>query len=448
MIINQKVLPRRTVLRGMGVSLMLPMLDAMTPPLSASASVKAAAQPAPRLGFFYAPNGTYPPNFFPKTAGKGFEFTPVLKPLEPFREYVNVLSGLSNVALEDSKVGGGIHTRCGCSWLSGLSPLKTEGTDLRAGTSIDQMAAAVIGKDSPLTSLQMALDYDYLVGSCDFGYSCIYRDTFSWKTPTTPMPMESNPRSVFERLFGDGGSAAERLAQLRENRSVLDRAMEEIGRLHKRLGPGDRHAVTEYLDSVRGVEQRIQRAEKNNATAEMPLFDAPVGIPDSFDEHAKLMFDLLFLAYWADITRVGTFQMSRELSPRAYPWIGVSEAHHSQSHHQLDPEKIGKLTKVNAYHISLFARLIEKMRDTPDGGGSLLDHSMMMFGWGFEDGDHHNPRNLPVVTAGRLRGQLEGGRHLAYTLDTPFMNVGVSLLNKVGVQVERIADSTGPLGDL
>jgi hypothetical protein len=445
MFISKLALPRRTFLRGVGATLALPLLDAMVPALSA---LEKTASPAPRLGFFYAPNGTYLPNFHPKIVGKNFEWTPMLKPLEPFAEYVTVVSGLANKGAENLSEGGGVHTRIGAAWLSGVRPKKTEGADIEAGTSIDQMAAAVIGKDTPLQSLQLALDYDFVVGSCENGYSCVYQRTFSWKTPTTPMPMESNPRAVFERMFGEGGTAAQRFARLKQDRSVLDHAMEDMTRLTRKLGPRDRNTVDEYLTAVRDVEDRIQRAERQTGESALPIGEQPVGIPDSFDEHAKLMFDLNFLAYQADVTRVAAFQISRELSGRAYPWIGVPDGHHTVSHHQLDPEKIAKETKINAYHMTLFARLVEKMKNTPDGDGSLLDHAILMYGTGMGDSDHHTPINIPVVLVGGGCGTLAGGRHLEYPDPTPMMNLGVTLLDKVGVEVKQIADSTGRLTDL
>jgi hypothetical protein len=445
MIITKMALPRRTFLRGMGAALALPMLDAMMPALSAQST---AGGPAPRLGFFYAPNGTYLPNFHPERAGRDFELTPVLKPLESLRDRIVVVSGLSNKGAENLSEGGGVHTRVGTSWLSGVRPKKTEGADIQAGTSVDQMAAAVIGRDTPLNSLQIALDYDFVVGSCENGYSCVYQRTFSWKTPTTPMPMESNPRAVFERLFGEGGTAAERFARMRQDRSVLDLALEDMARLRRRLGVRDRSAVDDYLTSVRDVEQRIQRAERQTQNSAIPAVEQPVGIPDSFDEHARLMLDLNLLAYQADVTRVVAFQISRELSGRAYPWIGVPDGHHTVSHHQLDPEKIAKETKINAYHVSLFAYLLEKMKNTPDGDGSLLDHAIMMYGAGMGDSDHHTPVNLPTILAGGGCGQLQGGRHLQYPIDTPMTNLGLTILAKVGVEKDRIADSTGRLTDL
>jgi hypothetical protein len=445
MIITKMAMPRRTFLRGIGATIALPLLDAMVPALSLTA--KTAARPVPRLGFVYAPNGTYLPNFHPSAVGAGFEFTPVLKPLEPFRDQVVVLSGLSNKGAETLSEGGGVHTRCATAWLSGVRPKKTEGADIEAGTSIDQMAAAVIGRDTPLMSLQMTLDHDIIVGSCENGYSCVYQHTFSWKSPTTPMPMESNPRAVFERLFGEGGSAAEQAARLRQDRSVLDLAMEDMKRLERRLGPSDRATVSEYLTSVREVERRIQRAEQNAGQSAAPI-TSPVGVPDSWDEYARLMFDLKFLAFQADVTRVVAFQISRELNGRAYPWIGVPDGHHAVSHHQLDPEKITKATKINTYHMSLFAGLVEKMRGTRDGDGSLLDHSMLVYGTGMGDSDHHTPVDLPTVIVGGARGKLRGGRHIRYPMHTPFTNLGLTLLDKVDVAVERLADSSGMLTDL
>jgi hypothetical protein len=447
MFISKMALPRRTFLRGIGATLALPLLDAMVPSVSAGS----AADPVtavPRMGFFYAPNGTYLPNFHPKIVGRDFELTPVLKPLEALREHIVVVSGLSNKGAETLTEGGGVHTRCGSAWLTGIRPKKTEGADIEVGTSIDQYAAAVIGKDTPLNSLQVALDYDFVVGSCENGYSCVYQRTFSWKSPTQPMPMEGNPRAVFERLFGEGGSAAERFARMRQDRSILDLALEDMARLTKRLGPRDRVTVDEYLTAVRDVEQRIVRAEKHANSSTQPLPAQPVGVPDAWDDHARLMLDLVHLAFQADVTRVVAFQIGRELSGRAYPWIGVPDGHHGVSHHQLDPEKIAKATKINAYHVSLFARLLDKMKNTADGDRNLLDNSIMLYGAGMGDSDHHTPVNLPVILAGGGRGQLKGGRHLEYPVDTPMMNLGLTILDKVGVEVKQIADSTGRLNDL
>ena len=444
MIITKMALPRRSFLRGMGATLALPFLDAMVPALSAAAP---GGSRVTRLGFVYAPNGTYLPNFHPATTGKGYEMTPVLQALEPFRDDMVVLSGLSNKGAETQSEGGGVHTRVHTAWLSGTRPKKTEGADIEAGTSIDQMAAAKIGADSPLRSLQLSLDHENIVGSCENGYSCVYQHTYSWSDPTTPMPMESNPRAVFERLFGEGGSPKEQAARLERDRSVLDLAMADMARLQKRLGVRDRVMVDEYLDSVRDVEQRIQRAERQSKVSPMPIADPPVGVPDSFDDHAKLMFDLELLAFQSDVTRVVAFQISRELNGRPYPWIGVPEGHHAVSHHQMDPVKIAQGAKINAYHVSLFARFLDRMKNTPDGDGSLLDHTLLLYGTGMGDSDHHTPVNLPAVVVGG-GGAIAGGRHVQYPMHTPFTNLGLTLLHKVGVERERVADSTGLLTDL
>ena len=444
MIITKMALPRRSFLRGMGATLALPFLDAMVPALSAVAPGQSRVT---RLGFVYAPNGTYLPNFHPATTGKGYEMTPVLQALEPFRNDMVVLSGLSNKGAETQSEGGGVHTRVHTAWLSGTRPKKTEGADIEAGTSIDQMAAAAIGADTPLNSLQLSLDHENIVGSCENGYSCVYQHTYSWRDPTTPMPMESNPRAVFERLFGEGGSPKEQAARLKRDRSVLDLAMADMARLQKRLGVRDRVMVDEYLDSVRDVEQRIQRAERQSKVSPMPIADPPVGVPDSFDDHAKLMFDLELLAFQSDVTRVVAFQVSRELNGRPYPWIGVPEGHHAVSHHQMDPVKIAQGAKINAYHVSLFARFLERMKNTPDGDGSLLDHTLLLYGTGMGDSDHHTPVNLPAVVVGG-GGTIAGGRHIQYPMHTPFTNLGLTLLQKVGVERERVGDSTGPLADL
>ncbi|MEE2635680.1 MAG: DUF1552 domain-containing protein [Acidobacteriota bacterium] len=445
MIITKMALPRRSFLRGMGATLALPFLDAMVPALSAVAP--GGGTRVSRLGFFYAPNGTYLPNFHPATTGKGYAMTPVLQALEPFRDDMVVLSGMSNKGAETQSEGGGVHTRVHTAWLSGVRPKKTEGADIEAGTSIDQMAAAAISAETPLNSLQLSLDHENIVGSCENGYSCVYQHTYSWKDPTTPMPMESNPRAVFERLFGEGGSPEEQSARLERDRSVLDLAMEDMARLQRRLGVRDRLMVDEYLGSVRDVEQRIQRAERQSRVSPMPVAEPPVGVPDSFDDHAKLMFDLELLAYQADVTRVVAFQMSRELNGRPYPWIGVPEGHHAVSHHQMDPVKIAQGAKINAYHVSLFAQFVEKMKNTPDGDGSLLDHTLLLYGTGMGDSDHHTPVDLPAVVVGG-GGAIKGGRHIRYPLHTPFANLGLTLLQKVGVERDHVADSTGPLTDL
>jgi Protein of unknown function (DUF1552) len=440
MFITKASLSRRTVLRGLGATLSLPLLEAMVPAMTAT--VKTAASPTKRFGAVFVPMGERPSHWTPTTTGVNFEFSPILKPIESFRDSVIVVSNIDRPLQ-------GTHAVSTGTWLTGSVPKRTEAEDFVAGTSLDQIIAGTIGRDTVFPSLEIGTeDFTGYVGACDVGYSCTYMNTISWKTPTTPMPMESNPRAVFERMFGEGGSSAERSARLKQDRSVLDLAMEDMARLTRKLGSRDRTTVDEYLTAVRDVEGRIQRAERQTGEASASVPEQPVGIPDSFDDHAKLMFDLNFLAYQADVTRVTAFQISRELSGRAYPWIGVPDGHHTVSHHQLDPEKIAKESKINAYHMSLFARLIEKMKNTPDGDGSLLDHAILMYGTGMGDSDHHTPVNIPVVLAGGGCGTLAGGRHLEYPDPTPLTNLGLTILHKVGVDAKPFADSTGPLADL
>ena len=444
MIVTRKSLPRRTLLRGLGATIALPFLDAMAPALTAVS--KTAASPTPRMGFFYVPNGMFLPSFHPQgDGGTDFELTPTLKPLEAFRDQIVVVSGLSNSGVVSTNEGGGVHTRAHGGWLSGVLPKRTEGADLRAGKTLDQYAADQLGADTSLRSLELTIDSNYQVGNCENGYSCAYINSSSWLTATTPLPHERDPRVVFRRLFGDGGSVAARLTQMRTDRSILDSVSDSLKRLERRLGLRDRATVDEYLDSVREIERRIQRAEVHNATTPLPSLAQPTGVPDDYEEHVELMHDLLVLGFQADVTRVSCMQMARELSGRSYPGIGVPEGHHTVSHHQLDQHNIAQYTKINTYHMTLFARLLDRMRRTPDGDGTLLDHSILLWGAGMGDGDHHTPYNLPITLAGGGCGTLAGGRHLKYALHTPFMNLGLSLLEKVGVQVDRISDSTGPL---
>ncbi len=444
MIVTRKSLPRRTLLRGLGAAIALPFLDAMAPALTAVS--KTAASPTPRMGFFYVPNGMFLPSFHPRgDGGTDFELTPTLKPLEAFRDQIVVVSGLSNSGVVSTNEGGGVHTRAHGGWLSGVLPKRTEGADLRAGKTLDQYAADQLGADTSLRSLELTIDSNYQVGNCENGYSCAYINSSSWLTATTPLPHERDPRVVFRRLFGDGGSVAARLTKMRTDRSILDSVSDSLTRLERRLGLQDRATMDEYLDSVREIERRIQRAEVHNATTPLPSLAQPTGVPDDYEEHVELMHDLLVLGFQADVTRVSCMQMARELSGRSYPGIGVPEGHHTVSHHQLDQHNIAQYTKINTYHMTLFARLLDRMRRTPDGDGTLLDHSILLWGAGMGDGDHHTPYNLPITLAGGGCGTLAGGRHLKYALHTPFMNLGLSLLEKVGVQVDRISDSTGRL---
>ena len=445
--ITKKALPRRTVLRGMGSLVALPLLGAMVPALTATG--RTAASPISRLGFFYAPNGMFLPNFHPTgNGGRDYKITRILSPLKDYREQMIVVSGLSNNGLVSPNEGGGVHTRAHGGWLSGVLPKRTEGADIEAGKTVDQFAADELGKDTSLRSLELTTESNFTVGNCENGYSCTYQNSTSWRSPTTPLYHERDPRVVFQRLFGDGGSVEARLAQMQTDRSILDSVTDSINQLERKLGPSDRVMMEEYLDAVREIERRIQRTVQNNASGPLPTAQQPAGLPDTYEEHVDTLFEMLVLAYQADITRVSCFQMARELSGRTYPHIGVPEGHHTVSHHQLNPHNIEQYTKINIHQVSLFSKLIERMHNTPDGDGSLLDHSIMMYGTGMGDGDHHTPYNLPVILVGGGSGKMKGGRHIKYAMHTPFMNLGLTLLDKVGVQVDSISDSTGLLTNL
>ena len=440
MFITKMALPRRTFLRGMGVTLALPLLDAMAPALTALA----ATSPPRRLGFVYVPNGASMPHWRPNGDGALGELSPTLLPLEPFKNQMIVPIGLSQKQAESFGDGNGEHSRAGTVWLSGVHPKHTEGADVHNGPTADQIAALELGKDTPLRSLEMAMEQTFLIGNCDNGYSCVYTNSISWRTPTDPNPMETNPRVVFQRLFGDGGAAAERLSQSRRDRSILDWVVSDLARLQKSLGPVDRHAVDDYVDSVRELERRIQIAERQNGESPLALPDRPVGAPEAYEDHAKLMFDLAALAFQADITRVFVFTLGKEQTNRAYPEIGVSEAHHAISHHQHDPVKLEKAHKINSYHISLTAHLLEKLKGTADGDGSLLDHSLILHGGGISDADQHSHIDLPLVLVGGAGG-LKGGRILRHPVDTPMNNLLLAMLDRVGVNAERFGDATGRL---
>ena len=448
MIINRIALPRRTFLRGVGATLALPLLDAMVPALSAL-SKTAAAAPV-RLGFVFVPNGLILREFLPQSAGRGFDIPRILAPIAPYQDQLTIVSGLANAAGDALDASSGPHSRGSGCWLNGMRAKRTEGADIQAGKTIDQFAADALGRETPLASLQLALEPNFMTGNCEGGYSCAYINTLSWRTGTLPLPMETNPRVVFERLFGEPGDRASRQTQLQIDRSILDGVSEDLARLQASLAPGDRRTVTEYLDAVRDVEHRIQQTERRAADAPEIEADAPLGIPPVFEDHARLMFDLLFLAYQADITRVSTFQIARELSHRAYTELGVPEAHHDISHHGNRAEAVEKNTRINEFHMGLFAHLVERMHNTPDGDGTLLDNVIMLYGASFGDGNLHVPHNLPVALIGGGGGKLEAGRHLKAKFDTPFMNLGLSLLDKVGAGdgVEGIGDSTGRLADI
>ena len=445
--ITKKALPRRTVLRGIGSLVALPLLGAMVPALTATG--RTAAAPISRLGFFYAPNGMFLPNFHPAgNGGRDYKITRILTPLKDYREQMTVVSGLSNNGLVSPNEGGGVHTRAHGGWLSGVLPKRTEGADIEAGKTVDQFAADVLGKNTSLRSLELTTDSNFTVGNCENGYSCTYQNSTSWRSPTAPLYHERDPRVVFQRLFGDGGSVEARLAQMQTDRSILDSVTDSINQLERKLGPSDRVVMEEYLNAVREIERRIQRTVQNNASGPLPTAQQPAGVPDTYEEHVDTLFEMLVLAYQADITRVSCFQMARELSGRTYPNIGVPEGHHTVSHHQLNPHNIEQYTKINIHQVSLFSKLIDRMHNTPDGDGSLLDHSIMMYGTGMGDGDHHTPYDLPVILVGGGSGQMKGGQHIRYAMHTPFMNLGLTLLDKVGVKVDSISDSTGLLTNL
>ena len=442
--ITKKHLPRRTFLRSaLGVSVALPLLDSMVPSMTALAAT--AASPKSRLGFVYIPHGKVMDKWTPATEGSGFEFTPILKPLEPYREQVLVISGLAAIGAESQGDGGGDHSRCAPYYLSGVHAKRTEGDDIRAGMTVDQIAAAQIGQGTPLPSLELGIEDTGLVGVCDVGYSCAYMNSIAWKTPSTPLPMEINPRVVFERLFGDGSSAAERQANKQEDRSILDSVTQETSRLTKGLGAQDRMRVADYLDNVREIERRIQKAEKLASNSSTAVPDTPIGVPESFDEHAKLMFDLQALAYQADITRISTFMLARDLSQRTFPQIGVPEPHHSVSHHGNNPATIAKLEKINNYHMTLVAYFIEKLKSTPDGDGTLLDHSMILYGSSMSNSNEHNHFPLPLMLLGGASGNLKGGRHLKFPERTSMANMLLSVLDKSGIHMDKLGDSTGML---
>ena len=389
-------------------------------------------------------------NWLPAADGTAFEFTPILAPLAPFRDNVLVLSGLTNKEADPrTGEGSGDHARGPAAFLTCAHPRKTEGADIEAGISMDQIAAKELGKETQLASLELGLESGEFLGACDPGYTCAYSATISWRTPTTPLPMENDARAVFERLFGasDSTDARSRSAQLFKDRSILDSLTSDAVRLQRTLGSRDRAKLAEYLEGVRDVERRIQKAEEQS-DSQLPLVEQPASNPTTFDEHAKLMFDLVALAWQTDLTRVFTFMMAREFTSRTFPESGVPEPFHATSHHQKDPDKIAKITKINRYHVQTFAYLLDRLRSIPDGDGSLLDHSTILYGGGISDGDRHNHDNLPIVLVGGGAGRIKGGRHIRYAKDTPLANLHVTLLENMGIHVERLGDSTGRVDQL
>jgi Protein of unknown function (DUF1552) len=438
MISVKKAIPRRTVLRRLGSMVALPLFDSMVPALSALQ--KTAAKPINRFGVMYVPNGMIMKSYLPLTEGAHYELTPTLAALAPFREQVLVVSGLECVPTPGRP--GGAHAKASTRFLTDVSPPLSE-TWLDAGISMDQILAQETGRKTQLASLELAIESAETAGACDTGFACPYTNTISWKSQNTPLPTQNNPRIIFERLFGDSTSTdpAVRLARLREQKSVLDSVSEEVARLRGVLPQGDRLKLTEYLDAIRGVEQRIQIAEQQS-DEELPLVDHPAGIPSNWEEHLNLMFDLQVLAFQCDLTRVITLMVGHEHSGMTYPQIAVPDAHHPISHHQQEPEKVAKVAKINAYHVQMFAKLLAKLQATPDGDGTLLDHMTMMYGAGMADSNSHSPIDIPMVLAGGGAGTLKGGRHIRFK-NTPLANLHLTLLDNFGVHQDRIGDSTG-----
>ena len=441
MIITKKALPRRTFLRGMGASVALPLLDAMVPSMTAFAKTPAA--PVRRLGFVYMPMGCDIARWTPPGDGKLTTLSPTLQSLAPVADQLTVITNL-----ELKNAYPGTHATSNAAFLSAAKAKWTESTDYFLGTTVDQIAAKQIGRQTLLPSLELSMDLLQTVGQCDNGYACVYQNNLSWSSPTTPRPSEAHPRTVFERLFGEGGSAADRRAALQRRASLLDWVRDDISRLQNELGPEDRTRVGQYLDTVREVERRIQKAEAEATDDHLPDLDRPVGVPASYADHAKLMFDLQVLAMQGDVTRVITFQLARETSTRTYTEIGVPDPHHPLTHHGNDPEKIARMAKINAFHVSLFAYFIEKLKSTPEGDGSLLDHSLYLYGSGMGNPNVHDHVNLPVLVAGGGAGTVKGGRHLKYEEPTPLANLHLTLLERAGVRMDAFADSKGRVDEL
>lgn len=441
MVISKKALPRRTFLRGMGATIALPLLDAMVPSMTALA--KTAASPARRLSFVYMPMGCDITRWTPPAEGRLVDLSPALQSLRPVIDNVTIISNL-----ELKNAYPGTHATSNAAFLSAAKAKWTESTDYYLGTTVDQIAAQQIGGQTLLPSLELSMDLLQTVGQCDNGYACVYQNNLSWSSPTTPLPAEAHPRIVFERLFGEGGTAEERRAALRRRASLLDRVRDDIARLQNSLGPEDRTRVGQYLDTVREVERRIQKAETEAADRNLPDLDRPAGVPAAYADHARLMFDLQVLALQADVTRVMTFQLARETSNRTYPEIGVADPHHPLTHHGNDPEKIARMAKINAFHVSLFAYYLEKLKATPEGDGSLLDHSLCLYGSGMGNPNIHDHVNLPIVVAGGTAQGVKGGRHIRYAEPTPLANLHLTLLDRVGVRMDAFADSKGKLDEL
>ena len=440
MIITKMAMPRRTFLRGMGLTLALPLLEAMVP--AATPLVRTPAKPVRRLGFVFMPMRCDITRWTPP-GDKLDQLSPILSSLAPVKEHV---TAITNLELQNAYPGS--HATSNSAFLSAAKAKLTESTDYYLGTTVDQIAAQHIGQETQLPSLELAMDLMQVVGQCDNGYACVYQNNLSWSSPTTPLPAEAHPRIVFEGLFGEGGSIADRQAALRKRASLLDWFNEDIARLKRKLGPGDRTRISQYLDTVRQVERRIQKAEADAADNPLPDLDRPVGVPAAYADHARLMFDLQVLALQGDVTRIITFQLARETSNRTYPEIGVPDPHHPLSHHGNDPDKIARMAKINQFHVSLFAEFLGKLKATPEGNGTLLDHSLYLYGSGIGNPNVHDHTNLPILVAGGAAVGMKGGRHIKYEKPKPLANLHLTLLDKVGVHLDKFADSTGKVDEL
>jgi len=430
MFITKKAISRRTVLRGIGTTLALPLLDGMVPAFTAIG--RTAAKPIMRFAAMYVPMGMVMENWTPKTTGAGFEMTPIMQPLTPFRKQLTVVSGLDNAGIG--------HPGAASAFLTDVRA--RGGANIHAGVSMDQFIAQQIGQENKLPSLELGIDLNFLAGQCENSYSCAYLNTLAWTSATTPLPTENNPRIVFERLFGDGGSPEAQAERARKKRSMLDSVLEDLNRLQRRLGPGDRVVVTDYVDAVREVERRIAKAE-TQTDSEVALLARPKGIPERFDEHVKLMYELQWLAFRADLTRVVTFMLGRELNFRTYPEIGVTEGHHGLSHHQDRPEQIAKYAKVGVYQAELFRGFLEKLQATPDGDGTMLDHTLLLYGAGLSNPNTHAHTDLPLLVIGGRDSRIEGNRHVMFHGQVPMTNLLLTLLDKIGVRADTLGDSNG-----
>jgi len=439
--ITKKSIPRRTFIRGVGATFALPLLDAMIP--AATALSKTPAMGPKRLGYVFMPMGCDQSRWTPRSEKTLDKLSPILDSL---KEVKNELTVFTNMELRPAYPGS--HATSNSSFLSAARAKPTESSDYYLGTTADQVAAKQIGQDTQLPSIELAMDIMQIVGQCDNGYACVYQNNLSWSSPTTPLPAEAHPRIVFENLFGEGGTREERQEALRKRSSLLDSIVADMNRIKQDLGASDQAKVTDYLDAIREVERRIQKAESDSNDNPLPDLDRPVGVPASYADHARLMFDLQLLAYQGDITRVATFQIARETSNRSYPEIGVPDPHHPLSHHGDDPDKIARMSKINAFHVSLYAEYLEKLKNTPEGNGSLLDNSLILYGSGIGNPNVHDHTNLPIIVAGGSSGGMKGNRHIRYDEPTPLANLHLTLLDKVGVKIDSFGDSTGMIDEL